>query len=247
MDPQAAGDVKAGDAGTAPETTTQTPAGELTLEQAQAELGRLAAIVEQSKREKSNLERTREENEQLRQRQAELEAHLQALTMQGGQPPGQSTYDRLMNAQRGLMERAQAGDDEAALMLEIIANQRALGGQVKEVGEVVTLKESEREGIQRVRAEARKRGENITPETARRLLKLDQMEQEPEVRAAAPAVDSPPTRIQPVAPRAASGSNPTTFSEYGDAMRAAKAAGNDAKVDELMSWRRANPSALKPD
>lgn len=241
-----------GDAVQAPGTTTQEPAEELTLEQTREQIGRLREALEQSKREKSNLEREREARAELERRLELANAQLEALTMQGGnqsQQNGEAVVSRLMRAQRGLIERADAGDDEAALLLELIANQRQINGGLREVSETVELAESERDGIKRIRAEARKRGETISNDTARKLLKLEAAEAAPPARKEPePIGETTPTKITPVLPsRREGGSNPTTFKEYGERMAALRDAGNDEERDRLMKWRRDNPGAMKPD
>lgn len=242
---------RTGEGGQPPVEPTQN--GEPTVEQLRAENARLAQQNGELLRMKSNAEATNRTNEELNRKMAELQSQLGALTTQEPRRAGQDDIGEIVRRGQQRMVATFQGSEDAAER-EVAAYVTFLGDQVMNLSQelartrgLLRTPEQERADVERIQQEAAKRGEIIGPETARRLLELERKAQAPapEVRQSVREPEPVITNVQPAPVQATQAKRPTTVAEYGAMMRALEADGNDTGRDELMSWRRNNPGALK--
>lgn len=190
-----------------PAAPATTPEGSETPEQLRERIANLERFKADALNERSNSEENRRERERLARENEQLQASLSALTTQGVQPRDLTTM--LMQAHGQYVERANAGDPEAALIVAQQEQLRHLTQKLEDVDQRLRTPEAEREEVSKIRSEYRQRGETISAATARELLELRRAKAQPQ-----PVVtrepEPPPTNIQRVPAKPAEGAFPTT-------------------------------------
>lgn len=101
----------------------------------------------------------------------------------------------------------------ATYLLGRSAHQRELDAAIRQIAPLISLPESERTAVVKIRQEAAKRGENLSMETAQTIVSLQRKLEEAQAKPAPP----PPTpnRVVPTSAPIAAGGQPTlTYSQF---------------------------------
>ena len=161
------------DAGGSPTTGTLAPAGadagQTSVEaELRAENARLKEAHEKALAEKTTLEATKRENEALKARLSAPPTGAGA----GGPDP------RLVRLQQHAMAAQADPGSDSALVVGLYSENQALARQINELRGLISVPADQQAQVRDLQQEYFNRGENISAETARRILKAEKLEAE---------------------------------------------------------------------
>lgn len=218
-------------AGATPEVPADDGGGQAPRDERDAELESLRAYKDQALREKSNYEQLRRDHEALVQRMGQPTPPTQA-------DPRMEAFER-GRAQLEAAARAEGGE-WASTILSVMEVLPKLNERIQHDLRMSKFDETERVQIESIQREQyEKRGDRISPETARELLRL----RSPQPAKPAPAPEAQPrpmgTRMVP-ATQSAPEQETMTYSQFGAAAR------NPELRETIQARQRAGKIRLVP-